>query len=45
MKRDEGVLKKYIDENEKLKRESKRPAGSVVSKKIDAPVPEMEDFK
>ena len=45
MKRDEGVLRKYIDENEKLKRENKRPSVPNMSKKIDAPVPEMEDFK
>jgi hypothetical protein len=38
-------LRKYIDENEKLKRENKRPAAPIVSKKMDAPVPEMEDLK
>jgi hypothetical protein len=39
-------LRKYIDENEKLKRENKRPAAApIVSKKMDAPVPEMEDLK
>lgn len=43
MKRDEGVMKKAMLENDKLKRESKRPA--VKQQAADIVLPDVEELK